>query len=350
MSFEQGGERFSSWFLMPRCRGDLEKRAEAHRSIAEWSYGLLGRSADHVPSFLAGMAMCPELFDANRADFGRNVIDYLDYLKRGDLFACYLVLTPQGSRDPEIYKRTGRNNPTLRVVTEDAEGIVVSGMKMLGTSAVFADEAFIGSMIPLADDQVGEAVTFAVPMNAPGVEIWVRKSFELNAGNAVDSYFSSQFDETDAVMVLDEVRVPWRRVFCYRDVALMRDMYFKTPAHIMGNHQSIWRFVEKLKLIVGIAHKAAEMAGVLNIPAIQQTLGKLAAAEASLLGLLAGQIERHETVAGGYVQVNKRFLYAALQWCAHNYFQVAEEVKCLLGAGPFLLPADVGKSAFPQHL
>lgn len=341
MSIEEGGERFSSWFMLPKSRADLEQRAEAHRRIAEWSYGLLGRSADHVPSFVAGMAMCPQLFEANRPGFGQNIKDYLDHLKKGDLFACYLVLTPQGSRDPEIFKRTGRKNPTLRVVAEDEDGIVVSGMKMLGTSAVFADEAFIGSMIPLGPDQIDEAVTFAVPMNTRGVEVWVRKSFELNADNQIDDYFSSQFDETDAVLILDEVRVPWSRVFCYRDVALMRDMYFKTPAHIMGNHQSNWRFIEKLKLIVGIAHKAADMAGVLQIPAIQQTLGKLAAAEASLLGLLAGQIDRHETIAGGYVHVNRRFLYATLQWCAHNYYQVAEDVKSLMGAGPFLLPADI---------
>ncbi len=348
MSFEKDDERYSSWFMLPRSKADLQKRAETHRQVAEWSYGLLGRSADHVPTFIAGMAMVPELFDANRKGFGQNVIDYLEHLAKGDLFACYLVLTPQGSRDPEIYKRSGRKNPTLRVVSEDADGIIVSGMKMLGTSAAFSNEAWIGSMIPLGPDQVNEAITFAVPMNAPGVQTWVRKSFELNAGNKVDAYFSSQFDETDAVMVLDNVHVPWNRVFCYRDISLMRDMYFKTPAHVMGNHQSNWRFVEKMKLINGIAHKACEMAGVLQIPAIQQTLGKLAAAEASLLGLLAGQIDQNEPVAGGYVQPNKRFLYATLQWCAHHYYEIAEDVKSLMGAGPFLLPADVSALANPE--
>jgi 4-hydroxyphenylacetate 3-monooxygenase len=287
------------------------------------------------------MAMMPELFDANRPGFGQNIVDYFNHLRRGDLFACYLVLTPQGSRNPEIYKRSGRRNPALQVVGEYEGGIIVSGQKMLGTSAVFSDEAFIGSMIPLGPDQIEEAVTFAVPMNAPGVQIWVRKSFELAANNNLtDSYFSAQFDETDAVMVFDEVRVPWSRVFCHRDVALMRDMYFKTPAHIMGNHQSNWRFTEKMALIIGIAHKAAETAGVIGIPAIQQTLGKLAAAEASLLGLLSGQLDKHETLPSGHVHVNRRFLYATLQWCAHHYAEVAEDVRAMMGAGPFLLPAD----------
>lgn len=348
MSFGEASERCSSWFALPRSRQDLERRAECHRRLAEWSYGLLGRSPDHVPAFVGGMAMVPELFDANRRGFGQNVKDYFEYLKHGDLFACYLVLTPQGSRDSKLYKDTGVRNPALTVVKEDAEGIVVSGLKLLGTSAVFADEAWVGSMIPLGPDQVAEAVTFAIPVNQPGVELWVRESFEQRASNKTDHYFSSQFDESDGVMVFDNVRVPWNRVFCHRDVPLMRDMYFKTPAHVMGNHQSNWRFIEKLKLIVGIAHKACEMAGVMNVPAIQQTLGRLAAAEATLLGLMAGQIDQFEALPNGYVHVNRRFLYAVLQWCASNYAQVAEEVRSLMGAGPFLLPANTSVFNNPE--
>ncbi len=340
MSFAEDGERFTSWFLLPKSRRDLDQRAECHRRVAEWSYGLLGRSPDHVPAFVAGMAMMPELFDANKKGLGQNIIDYLDYLKQSDLFACYLVLTPQGSRDSKLYKETQTANPALTVVKEDDEGIVVSGLKLLGTSAVFSNEAWIGNVIPLGPDQIGEAVTFAIPINHPGVQVWVRESFELHATNKVDHFFSSQFDESDGVMVFENVRVPWNRVFCHRDLPLMRDMYFKTPAHVLGNHQSNWRFAEKLKLIVGIAHRACEMAGVLNIPAIQQTLGRLASSEASLLGLMAGQIDQHQTLPNGYVYVNRRYLYAALQWCAANYAQIAEEVRALMGAGPFLLPAD----------
>jgi 4-hydroxyphenylacetate 3-monooxygenase len=340
MTTEIEGVRCSAWFALPKDRATLAHRAEAHRRVAEWSHGLLGRSMDHVPAALAGMAMVPELFEANRPGFGTNLVNYLDHLRRGDLFACYLVLTPQGSRNPEFYTRTGRRNPAMRVTGEYEGGIIVSGQKMLGTSAVFCDEALIGSMIPLGPDQVDEAVTFAVSMNQPGVEIWVRKSFEKAAQNRTDDYFSSQYDETDAVLIFKDVRIPWEKVFCYKDLPLMRDMWFKTPAHVMGNHQANWRFTEKFKLILGIAHKAAETAGVIGIPAVQQTLGKLAAAEASLLGLLAGQIDHYQSLDNGFVHPNRRYLYATLQWCALNYHLVTEEVRSLLGSGPFIMPAD----------
>src|SRR5260370_9024785 len=153
MSFVEEGERSTSWFLLPKSRKELEQRAECHRRVAEWSYGLLGRSPDHVPAFIGGMAMVPELFEANRQGFGRNVIDYFNDLKLRDLFACYLVLTPQRYRDPKMYNDTGTINPALAVVSEDSEGIVVRGLKLLGTSAVFSAEPCIGTITPPCPDQ-----------------------------------------------------------------------------------------------------------------------------------------------------------------------------------------------------
>ncbi len=48
--------------------------------------------------------------------------------------------------------------PTLQVVREDDDGVVISGMKMLATSAVFCDEIWIGNLLPLAPDQVKQAI------------------------------------------------------------------------------------------------------------------------------------------------------------------------------------------------
>jgi 4-hydroxyphenylacetate 3-monooxygenase len=340
MSYEEAGERFAAWYLLPTTREDLRRRAEAHRRVAEWSFGLLGRSMDHVASFVTGMRMVPPLFEGNRTGFGDNLVRYFEHMRRNDVFACYLVLTQQAARSADFYKRATIRNAGLRVVQEDDRGVTLSGMKMLGTSAVFSDEAWIGNILPLSQDEKDQAVTCAVPINTPGVQIWVRKSYERQAASRIDNYFSSQFDETDAVLLFDRVKVPWERVFVMDDVGLSRDIYFKTPAHIMGNHQSIIRFCEKLKLMSGIAHQAAELSGVLHLQPVQQTLGRLAAAEASLLGLVAGQVDQCESMVPGFVNVNKRYLYAALHWCANNYYVLADTVKELLSAGPFQLPAD----------
>ena len=62
LSFEENGERFSNYFLKARTRDDLGKRKAIHEVIARMSHGLLGRSPDHVSSFVTGMAMNSSVF------------------------------------------------------------------------------------------------------------------------------------------------------------------------------------------------------------------------------------------------------------------------------------------------
>ncbi len=340
LSYEEGGQRYSGWFLMPRTRDDLRKRSETHRRVAAWTYGLLGRSPDHVASFVTGLAMEPGLFEANRKGFGENLTRYYDRMRREDLFACYVVISPQGARNPELYGRKKVIAPGLQVTEEKDDGIVLNGMKLLGTGAAFADEIWVGNLLPLPAEQKGQAVTCAVATATEGVTLWVRKSFEKHAVSDFDNPFSSRFDESDAVVIFDNVKVPWERVFLLDDVNLSREMYFRTPSHVMGNHQAIVRYHEKLKLILGLAYRATEMNNVLQVPAVRETLSKLAVAEAGLKGMIAGQIEDADRFRE-HLSVNKRELYSALNWCTNNYYQITETVRELLGAGPFQMPADI---------
>jgi 4-hydroxyphenylacetate 3-monooxygenase len=348
MSYEENGERCSSWYLKPKSRDDLRKRSEAHRRVAEWTYGLLGRSPDHVASFVVGLALSPELFEANRKGFGDNLLAYYDELRRRDLFACYVVLAPQGARNPELYHREAMRVPSLQVTATTDSAIILNGVKMLGTGAVFSDEIWVGNLLPLAPDQKDQAVTCAVPTGSEGVSIWVRKPFEQYAVSEFDNPFTSRFDESDAMVIFEDVKVPWNRVFLLDDVTVSREMYFRTPSHIMGNHQAVVRFHEKLKIILGLAYKAAEINSVLQVPAVRETLARLAVSEAALRGMIAGQIEDAETLETGFVHVNRRELYAALHWCTNSYHQVAETVRELLGAGPFQMPADASFLTDPK--
>ena len=348
MAYEaDDGELSSSWFLKPKTKDDLRKRSETHRRVAEWSYGLLGRSPDHVASFVTGLTFRHDLFDDNRKGAGAHLEAYYDDMRRKDTFACYTVLPPQGARQPELYLREGLKVPTLQVTGENADGVILNGMKMLGTSAVFANETWVGNLLPLGEDQAAESVTCAVPLNAPGVTIWTRKPFERYAISEFDSPFSWRFDETDAMVLFEDVRVPWERVFTHNDAPLSREIYFQTPSHIMGNHQSNVRFHEKLKLLLGIAHKSAELNNVLQVPAVRDTLGRLAAGEAALGAMIAGQIEAAEEMVPGFLNVNLRYMYGALHWCTQSYANICEIVRELMGGGPFQMPADVSVIADP---
>ena len=215
MSYDDNGKRFSSYFLKARNRADLAKRTETHRKLSEASYGLLGRSPDYIASFVTGMNLKPEIF----GKFANNVTAYYDFMRRNDSYAAHAIVSPQAARDPAFYEGKNLPNPSLRVIREEDDGVVVSGMKMLATGAILADEIWIGNILPLAPEAKAESVTFAVPCNHPGVSLWSRKPFG-NVANEFEGPLSFRFDETDAMVMFDHVKVPWERVFVHNDPAL----------------------------------------------------------------------------------------------------------------------------------
>ncbi|HYT46961.1 MAG TPA: 4-hydroxyphenylacetate 3-hydroxylase N-terminal domain-containing protein, partial [Burkholderiales bacterium] len=156
-SFADKGERYSAYFLRAKTKDDLLKRTNLHSAIAAMSYGLLGRSPDHVSSFVTGMAMHPSVF----GKFSENLVRYYEHMRREDVYGVYAVLPPQAARNPDFYQKQNLPVPSLRVVREDDDGVVISGMKMLATGAVFANEIWIGNLLPLAPTQLAESVTCA---------------------------------------------------------------------------------------------------------------------------------------------------------------------------------------------
>ena len=349
MVCEEAGEEFSAYWLMPRTRADLERRYEIHRRIASWSYGLLGRSQDNFPAYLTGLATRPELFEGLRAGTGANLTAYYEKARREDLFLTHTVTNPQATRRPQAFTEAGRPTPTLRVTAEDEAGVTLNGLKMVGTSAVFCHETWVGNLQPVAPGQEKESITCAVPLGAPGVSIWSRKPYEKFATSEFDMPLSWRFDETDAAVLFEDVHVPWERVFLHDDVEMTRAIYTLTPGHALANHQANVRFLEKLKLIVAIANRVAQLNNAAAIPAVQGLLGELAAKLATLEGLIRGQLmDCEEMVPGsGYMTVNRRYMYAALHWCTTNHSEICDQVRELMGAGPFQMPADSSVLADP---
>ena len=192
------------------------------------------------------------MFEKIGKGFGANIVNYYKYMRANDIFACYTVLPPQGARKPELYEREGMTVPTLRVTDEDDSGVTLNGMKMLGTSAVFSNETWVGNLLPLGPNQEKESITCAVPLNEEGVSIWSRKPLEKYAVTEFDNPLSWRFDESDAMVIFEDVKVPWEKVFVNNNTEMSRGIYVQSPSHSMGNHQSNIRFHEKLKLIIDI--------------------------------------------------------------------------------------------------
>ena len=52
------------YYLQPRSQEDLRRRNRAHRKIADFCFGLMGRTPDAFAGNLTGLSMKPEVFDS----------------------------------------------------------------------------------------------------------------------------------------------------------------------------------------------------------------------------------------------------------------------------------------------
>ena len=80
--------------------------------------------------------------------------------------------------------------------------------------------------MPINDTDL--AVMFIAPMNAPGVKLICRTSYEMMAsvmGTPFDYPLSSRFDENDAIFVFDNVLIPWEDVLIHRDIEKIKTFY-----------------------------------------------------------------------------------------------------------------------------
>ena len=350
LTYEEDGGRHSIYFLRARSRDDLQRRMIGHKQIADFTHGMFGRSPDHVASFVTGMAMKP---DELKAPHGNpdNLLAYYRYARDHDLYTAYAVVPPQAARNPEFYQRQNLPIPTLEVVREDDDGVVISGMKMLATGAVFANEIWIGNVIPLAPDQSRQAITCALPCNAPGLQLWSRRLMQRAGAEEFDSPLAWRYDETDCMLLCDQVKVPWERVFVHGDALLSRNVYVTTPSHCFGNHQSNVRYWSKMSLLVGLCSKVAHATGADQVPAVKEKLGMMAAHEAMIGGMVNGQINAYESWPGGpegYVCFNRRMMYGALEWCTQNFSLFVDELRELCGGAIFQMPADISVLDDPE--
>jgi 4-hydroxyphenylacetate 3-monooxygenase len=335
---EGDGAPYGAYYLAPRTREDLEQRLRCHQRIADATHGLFGRSPDHVASLITGLAMGADALDQPGGHtFSRNMLEYYHDARRRDAYAVYAVLPNKPSRSGGTGR--GTDGPGLRVTREGDDGVVLRGVKALATAAVLADEVWVGNLQPISEGRGAEAITCVVPCNARGLQLWARKAFAAAAASESDCPLTWRFDEGDAVLVFDDVKVDWDRVFVHADPVLSSEIYIRTPAHSLANHQSAVRSWAKVRLMAGLANRIARATGAEGIPAVRESLGRIAALEASIAGLVDAQVYNFDRCPNG-VAPNRRYVYAAVNWCQEYFPVLVETLRELTGAGVFRFPAS----------
>ena len=342
------GETYNCIWKLPQNIEDLQARRKVIECWSEATYGLMGRSPDHVAGFFSGWAMAPEVFaDKESTQWKENLLQFYEFIRARDIYLTYTIITPQIDRSKPMHKQ---HPPDLYagVIDEKDNGIIIRGAQMLGTGTALSDYLNLSQITPIRAGDEAHAINLVVPCNAPGLKIYSRRSYASAANSIFDYPLASRFDETDSLVVFDDVLVPWEQVFVYKNLEICNDQWWKTPAHAMGNHQSQIRLVTKLRLMMGLARRVAVMNGVNNIPEVQTLIGEMSSYAAMMEGLVDAQIATCTTNQNGYVEPGRSALYAAIVLQSKTYPRMLELLRELCGGGVIQLPSSVNDFYQPE--
>ena len=290
------GEAIAVSHMIPRSREDLAKRGKALRRVAEYSVGLMGRTPDYMNVTFAGFAGRPDEWGINGNEAGaERLIAYQKFLRRADISLTHTIV------QPTVDKATGdaptAGNPYALHKVEDTEhGIVVRGTRVLATLAPFADELAVYPAAPLPEEADAYALSFCIPMSAPGLKFLCRDSFS-SPTNRFDHPLSSRFDEQDAFVIFDDVEVPRERLF----IDANRAAYNKVPSSSWSpniQQQTMIRAATKLDFAWGLGLR---MAAAINAadPETQRMIGEIwAYAEFTRAAVAAAEAEAREWPSG----------------------------------------------------
>jgi 4-hydroxyphenylacetate 3-monooxygenase len=331
------GATVSRAWQLPTSYEELVVRRQAIERTAAQTWGWVGRTPDHVASTLSAMYMGVDLFERHGSKRANAVRDYFQWARDNDVWCAYSIVPPQIDRNAGNAVRKEFVN--AGVCDEDHEGITIRGTRMLATAAPMAQELLVAAIQPLRPGDEKYSFTAMVPLGSKGLKLLSRKSYEAAATSEFDYPLSSRFDENDCIVYFDDVKVPWDRVFIHNDVKMARAQWFDIPVMAYQNYPAQIRLSVKMRFLLGLAYRIAELNGIVALQGTQETLGQMAA-ELSLVEGMVTSMETRGVKYGEYFIPNISVQYSSMVLSQQLYPAFLMRIRELSGGALLALPSS----------
>jgi len=255
---DASGKRLPWGYLLPRTSDDLVQMGRCFSATTFLSAG----NITHTPAYgqLIALGVLGAVQDHNAsAQQIANAVAYRQHIADTGRFLTFC------SGSATIGYRM-RDNPqeraALRIMRETDKGLVISGKIGMHTSPAYAEDVYVGSLN--GADYQGHRASFVVAVNAPGVTVICRKP-SLHDPNPFVAPLSRRYDELDGQMWLDNVLVPWERIFLVDPVP-------ELIARWLFWHQ-LYCWLSKAEFTLGLAFACTQaMALARNAPTVEYLL------------------------------------------------------------------------------
>jgi 4-hydroxyphenylacetate 3-monooxygenase len=323
-------------WMEPQSPADLTAKRGMFKRWADHTGGMFVRSPDFLAVMASSFASAESVLGK---DFGGNARTCYEAAREADLAMSHTLITPQVDRSKSVDAQD--HDIAARIVRETDDGMVLSGARMLATLSPFCDELLVmpAPSYPLPDTDKGRAYAYAayVPVGTPGLKLICRPSLApQGAGSPMDWPLAARFDEMDAMVVFDEVLVPWERVFIFRDIDVCNAVYRESFAATQMAHQYVTKDLAKAEFMLGVALSVARAAKADEFLHVQNMLAELInMAETVRACLVASEANAGTTPFG--TALPDRWPLEAMRFNFPTMFRRACDIVQNIGAGGLMM-------------
>ncbi|MCR4407163.1 MAG: 4-hydroxyphenylacetate 3-hydroxylase family protein [Anaerolineae bacterium] len=207
------GQQVNRFTHLHQGTADLVAKVKMQRLLGQMT-GCCFQRCVGMDAFNALDSVTYEMDQALGTEYHARFRQYLKYVQEHDLVVDGAMTDAKGNRrlkpsqqaDPDLF---------VHIVDRRPDGIVVRGAKLHQTGALNSHEIIVMPTQTLSEEDRDYAVAFAIPADAPGVlMIFGRQPSDTRKleGGQLD-VGNREFGGHEAVIILDDVFVPWERVF-----------------------------------------------------------------------------------------------------------------------------------------
>ena len=343
MTYEEDGETFAVGLKLPHTQEDWYRKREATDAVMDDVGGIVTRVGDETVGEMWSLFDGQDVLNEVDPQFSQNIRDHIDRVIRIDPFHVSANTDPKGDRskapqdqDPDML---------LHVVRETDQGIVVRGAKY-ETAAPYANQAFTKPTIAnWGDSELSDyAVGFICDLGSPGIKMICRTGFTGRAP-AEDYPLANKFDEVDALVVFDNVLVPWENVLFYRHTKAAT--FIRSTVHRYSAFAFVQRNLRMADLMIGAALFNVRQTGLDKQPAVQEKLSHLAVYREGIIAHLTAAIATAERSPGGLLMPNQSLLLTGRVHACSNLPAMMHVARELCG-GQICVTPDVASFRHPE--
>ena len=218
---------------------------------------------------------------------------------------------------------------SVKIVRETDKGMIVRGKLGMHTSPAYAEEVYVGNLTGLQID--GNPVGFIVPVAAPGVTTLCRKP-AVREANPFMAPLSCRYDELDGQMWLDDVFVPWERVFAVDPAPEA------IPRWLRWHHLYGW--LAKAEFALGLALAMTDAMGLRDHDATIEYLVDIVAEVQTVRSCITAAEHDPEFTASGYCVPNHAHLGAGGIALFKARQRITETLRIIPGSSLVVAPGD----------